>query len=121
PRTVVNRVATQRIQEEVGRQAVKEASENPEFFEINHAAIIKAEERVDGTFQILSLGLKQPETQGRDELQDNDGVPGMQLTPVEVQELIANEWQIELSPDLIKDVLNASVGDFNTLHVETKQ
>ena len=46
PRTAINSAETARLKEEAARKALLEAYDNPEFYQVNHATVVKVEENI---------------------------------------------------------------------------
>ncbi len=100
PRTVINREQTQRLQDEASKRAVSAASEDSANYELNHATIIRAEERVRGVFGLLVQGIEQMEL-------DDPTLKGEQI-----RDALYESWGVELHLDLISSVIELELEEF---------
>ena len=60
PRTAINSAETERLREEAGRRALLEANDNPEFYRINHATVVKVEESITAILNLLRTTIPAP-------------------------------------------------------------
>ena len=57
PRTAINSAETARLKEEAGRRALLDAYDNPDFYDINHATVVKVEENITAILNLLRASI----------------------------------------------------------------
>lgn len=129
PRTVINRPATERLQADAARQAVREASENPEFLDINHATVIRAEERLEESFALFAdtRGDEEP-TQDTNQGEQEDVQEPEPGTPTVSEEELSDlrlslqrDWQIELSDDVLQAIVTTRPDIYERFEIKSKE
>lgn len=83
-RTVVNRYATQKLQDEARRSFIKEASKSQTYYQINLAMSYQSEESVDEVMRIIQEG-------------------NTEVASFEVSDIFGRRSAINEQTDLVKD------------------
>lgn len=97
PRSVVNRVATERLRDEAAREAVRNAANNPENYRINTTVGVLAADEVQGLFHRL-IQVATPDTE------EAAGVTDAQV--IQAVEILA-EAGVSLPASTVRPVLEA--------------
>ncbi len=99
PRTVINRVKTQQRQDEASDYAVRAANQDPANYDVNHATVLRTQERLEGVFGWLGQGV----------VMEEDDLP---ISNEEIQIGIKEDWHVELSLESIREILSLPVSQF---------
>ena len=70
PRTAINTAETARLKEEAGRRAVLEAYDDPAYYGVNHATVLKVEENITAVLNLLraTIPVEEPAAEGSEPL-----------------------------------------------------
>lgn len=114
PRTIVNRMATEALKKAARDKAMGEAAESPEFYRINEAAAIRAEEKVASLFEAVQAA--------REKLvASNHGIDPSGPIPTskargaadDLRDAIAEEFGFALTRDQAAALISASSRDLD--------
>jgi len=111
PITAINSSATEQRREEAARQALLAASEDPEYYAINPAAVMRVEENVTGVLNLLRQGIA-PEEQGEG-LEQEEAQRPEQLSISEIDRRLIRDWQIEIPQRNLEAVISLSLAQFD--------
>ena len=89
PRTAINSAETARLKEEAGRRAVLEAYDDPAYYGINHATVLKVEENITAVLNLLraTIPVDQSEAEGSEP-----------LAVAEVDRRLIRDYNVDLLP-----------------------
>ncbi len=105
PITAINTSETERLKEEAARQALLEATDDPSYYQINPAAVMRVEENVTGVLNLLRQGIA-PEGEEQD-------VQPEHLTISEIDRRLIRDWQIEIPQRNLEAVVSLSLTEFD--------
>lgn len=105
PITAINSGETERLKEEAARQALREAADDPSFYQINPAVVLGVEEDVTGVLNLLRQGIA-PEDAG-------DAEQPEQLNISEIDRRLIRDWQIEIPQRNLEAVVSLSLAEFD--------
>ena len=105
PITAINSGETERLKEEAARQALREAADDPSFYQINPAVVLGGEEDVTGVLNLLRQGIA-PEDAG-------DAEQPEQLNISEIDRRLIRDWQIEIPQRNLEAVVSLSLAEFD--------
>lgn len=105
PITAINSGETERLKEEAARQALREAADDPSFYQINPAVVLGVEEDVTGVLNLLRQGIA-PEDVG-------DAEQPEQLNISEIDRRLIRDWQIEIPQRNLEAVVSLSLAEFD--------
>jgi putative nucleotidyltransferase with HDIG domain len=106
PITAVNSVETERLKEEAARQALLSVSDDPNYYQINPAAVMRVEEDVTGVLNLLRQGTAPEEGEEGD-------VQPERLTISEIDRRLIRDWQIEIPQRDLEAVVSLSLVEFD--------
>jgi len=117
PMTAINSSATERLREEAARQVLLEAADDPEYYQINPAAVMRVEENVTGVLNLLRQGIA-PEVQSQEQEQAQEREEAQteqleQLTISEIDRRLIRDWQIEIPQRNLEAVVSLSLVQFD--------
>lgn len=104
PRTAINSAETTRLKDEAGRRAVLEAYDNPEFYDVNHATVLKVEENITAILNLLRASI--PQTEG-----ESEGSEALAVT--EVDRRLIRDYNVDLSPANLTYISELSLAEFD--------
>ena len=122
PRTAINRAETTRLQESAEKQALLEVNEDPNYYAINHAAILKVEENLTGILNVLRSSippdpLPNPEqnqdSAGTMEEKTGDALEPTPLSPSEVDRRLIRDWKVEIPNSILEEISQLSLSEFD--------
>ena len=119
PRDMENRAQTQRAQQEAAAKAEAEAKIDPNFYIVNHAVVVEAEERLDTVFAVIADARIEPESDSESDAEET--AANGQRGPVTVQRRLAQVAEIVLPINYVERLLAADELDFNTFAEESKR
>lgn len=119
PRDMENRAQTQRAQQEAAAKAEAEAKIDPNFYIVNHAVVVEAEERLDTVFAVIADARIEPESDSESDAEET--AANGQREPVTVQKRLAQVAEIVLPINYVERLLAADELDFNTFAEESKR
>jgi putative nucleotidyltransferase with HDIG domain len=119
PRDMENRAQTQRAQQEAAAKAEAEAKIDPNFYIVNHAVVVEAEERLDTVFAVIADARIEPESDSESDAEET--AANGQRGPVTVQKRLAQVAEIVLPINYVERLLAADELDFNTFAEESKR
>lgn len=103
PRTAINSAETERLREEAGRRALLEAYDNPEFYHINDATVVKVEESITEILNLLRASIP-------DETLEEGREP---LAVSEVDRRLIRDYGIDLPPANLAYISELSLAQFD--------
>jgi putative nucleotidyltransferase with HDIG domain len=118
-RDIVDRPSTERLKEEAGREAIKEANLSQANYDISPAASISAEDRVDLIFDIINKQRGAVETWTEESASNIDGRV-KSLIP-EIVKKIESDSGTRLSQKTVETLLRLSDDEFSAARIGAKQ
>ena len=118
-RDIVDRPSTERLKEEAGREAIKEANLAQANYDISPAASISAEDRIDLVFDIIHEGRGVIHSHKQDAV-DNDTEQVKSLVP-EIARKIESDYGNRVSEKTIDTLLRLSAEAFDEAGFVAKQ
>lgn len=114
PRTIVNRIATEALQKAARDKAMGEAAESPEFYRINEAAAIRAEEKIASLFAAVQAAREKLVAANRD-IDPASAIPLSRVRGAadDLRDAIAEEFGLALTRDQAAALISASPRDFD--------
>lgn len=115
PITAVNSAETERLREEAARQVVLEASDDPSFYLVNPAIILRVEENVTGILNVIRQGIA-PETviDADPEQPAEEGDTEEEVLSVsEIDRRLIRDWQVEIPQDRLRELVSLSFAQFD--------
>lgn len=119
PRDMENRAQTQRAQQEAAAKAEAEAKIDPNFYIVNHAVVVEAEERLDTVFAVIADARIEPESDSESDAEET--AANGQREPVTVQKRLAQVAEIVLPINYVERLLAADELEYNTFAEESKR
>ena len=101
PRTAINSAETERLREEAGRRALLEANDNPEFYRINHATVVKVEESITAILNLLRTTIPAP----------GEGEEPLAVT--EADRRLIRDYGVDLPPANLAHIAELSLPEFD--------
>lgn len=104
PRTAINSAETARLKEEAGRRAVLEAYDDPAYYGINHATVLKVEENITAVLNLLraTIPVDQSEAEGSEP-----------LAVAEVDRRLIRDYNVDLLPSNLTYISGLSLSEFD--------
>lgn len=119
PRDIVDRPSTERLKEEAGREAIKEANLSQANYDISPAASISAEDRVDLIFDTIDKQRAAVET-WKEESAGNFDNRVKSLIP-EIVRKIESDFGVKISQKTVDALLRLSDEEFRAARISAKQ
>ncbi|MGI6148244.1 MAG: HDIG domain-containing protein [Firmicutes bacterium] len=105
PRTAINSAETARLKEEAGRRALLDAYDNPDFYDINHATVVKVEENITAILNLLRASIPGEAGEGQ------EGSEALSVT--EVDRRLIRDYGIDLPPANLGHIAELSLAEFD--------
>lgn len=104
PRTAINTAETARLKEEAGRRAVLEAYDDPAYYGVNHATVLKVEENITAVLNLLraTIPVEEPAAEGSEP-----------LAVSEVDRRLIRDYNVDLLPSNLTYISELSLSEFD--------
>lgn len=112
-RDMENRAQTERQRQAAAARAEAEAKADPNFYIVNHATVVAAEEKLTAIFAIVADARPEPEPAGEEP--EIDQSP---FKPVDVQKQLAQQLEIVLPLQVVDQLVSADSLAYNTFVAE---
>ncbi len=108
PSTAVNTAETERLREEASRHKVLEVNEDPSYYLMNPAIVLRVEENLTGILNLLRSGIA-PEP-----VEDSgfETVPDV-LSVSEIDRRLIRDWKMEIPKNTLEAVVSLSFPEFD--------
>ena len=115
-RDMENRAQTERQRQAAAARAEAEAKADPNFYIVNHATVVAAEEKLTAIFAIVADARPEPEPAGEEP--EIDQSP---FKPVDVQKQLAQQLEIVLPLQVVDQLVSADSLAYNTFVAECRR
>lgn len=113
PITAINSAQTERLREEAARQVVLEANEDPSYYVMNPAIVLKVEENITGILNLLRQGI----TPVIVEQAEGDETASEQTPEVlsvsEIDRRLIRDWKVEIPRANLEGIVKLSFAEFD--------
>ena len=112
PRTAVNRAATAKLRENAEKQVLLEVSEDPDYYDLNHAAVLRVEENLTGILNLLRSSIPQSTAANSEQEQEQEAAVDEEtkeeeqepLSTSEVDRRLIRDWKIEIPNSILEEI-----------------
>ncbi len=121
PRTAVNRAATAKLRENAEKQVLLEVSEDPDYYDLNHAAVLRVEENLTGILNLLRSSIPQSTAANSEQEQEQEAAVDEEtkeeeqepLSTSEVDRRLIRDWKIEIPNSILEEIAKLNLADFD--------
>lgn len=116
PITAINSLETERLREEAARQALLEVDDDPDYYQINPAAVMRVEENLTGVLNLLRQGVASESEfvdEGNEAEQLQEQGQTARLSISEIDRRLIRDWQIEIPQRNLEAVVALSLAQFD--------
>lgn len=110
PVTAVNTVETERLKEDAARQLLLEVNEDPSYYLINPAVILRVEENVTGILNLLRQSIEL-ESLADPDTGEEEAVPILSVS--EVDRRLIRDWKLEIPKPILEAIATLSLEQFD--------
>ena len=110
PITAINTMETERIKEEAARHLLLEVNEDPSFYTINPAVILRVEENITGILNLLRLSIELESVEDP-ETGVEEAAPVLSVS--EVDRRLIRDWKLEIPIPILEAIATLTLEQFD--------
>ncbi|NMB00210.1 MAG: HDIG domain-containing protein [Firmicutes bacterium] len=113
PITAVNSGETERLKEEAARQIVLEVNEDPSYYIMNPAIVLRVEENITGILNLLRQGITPEPVVEQDETENAEASQPEVLSVSEIDRRLIRDWKVEIPRANLERIVALSFVEFD--------